>query len=180
MSTEPLRGSDAMSVRELADIRGEGKEHTVLDVREARELDVCRLEGALHIPMADVPARTDDLPTDQLLVVMCHHGARSQMVVDFLRNAGFDNAVNLDGGIDAWACDIDQSTPLSIAASKREIATMSLTDSMEKPLAAERTGPQIAVFSTATRACRRRFTRVSRRPRYPNRIWSVSMPGPRA
>jgi rhodanese-related sulfurtransferase len=109
MSTEPLRGSDAISVRELVDIRSIGKEHTVLDVREARELDICRLEGALHIPMAEIPARTDELPTNQLLVVVCHHGARSQMVVDFLRNAGFDNAVNLDGGIDAWACEVDQS-----------------------------------------------------------------------
>jgi rhodanese-related sulfurtransferase len=104
MSTEPLRGSDAISVRELADIRSAGKEHTVLDVREARELDICRLEGALHIPMAEIPARTDDLPTNQLLVVICNHGARGQMVVDFLRSGGFDNAVNLDGGIDAWAC----------------------------------------------------------------------------
>jgi rhodanese-related sulfurtransferase len=111
MSTEPLRGSDAISVRELADMRSAGKEHTVLDVREARELDVCRLEGALHVPMAEIPARTDDLPTDRLLVVICHHGARSQMVVDFLRSAGFDNAVNLDGGIDAWACDVDPSMP---------------------------------------------------------------------
>ena len=109
MSTEPLRGSDAISVRELVDIRSTGKEHTVLDVREARELDICRLEGALHIPMAEIPARTDELPTNQLLVVVCHHGARSQMVVDFLRNAGFDNPVNLDGGIDAWASEVDQS-----------------------------------------------------------------------
>jgi rhodanese-related sulfurtransferase len=109
MSTEPLRGSDVISVRQLADVRSAGKEHMVLDVWEARELDVCRLEGALHIPMAEIPARTDDLPTDRLLVVICHHGARSQMVVDFLRSAGFDNAINLDGGIDAWACDIDQS-----------------------------------------------------------------------
>jgi rhodanese-related sulfurtransferase len=111
MSTEPLRGSDAISVRELADMRSVGREHTVLDVREARELSVCRLEGALHIPMAEIPARTDDLPTDQLLVVICHHGARSEMVVDSLRSAGFDNVVNLDGGIDAWACDVDQSMP---------------------------------------------------------------------
>jgi rhodanese-related sulfurtransferase len=111
MSTEPLRGSDAISVRELADMLSAGKEHTVLDVREARELDVCRLEGALHIPTAEIPARTDDLPTDRLLVVICHHGARSQMVVDFLRSAGFDNAISLDGGIDAWACDIDPSMP---------------------------------------------------------------------
>jgi rhodanese-related sulfurtransferase len=90
-------------------MRSEWKAHAVLDVREARELEICRLDGALHVPMPEIPARTDDLPTDQLLVVICHHGARSQMVVDFLRNAGFDNAVNLDGGIDAWACDIDQS-----------------------------------------------------------------------
>src|SRR5271154_3441953 len=109
MSTEPLSGSDMISVRELADMRSAGRKHTVLDVREARELDVCRLEGALHIPMAEISARTDDLPTDQLLVVICHHGARSQMVVDFLRNAGFDNAVNLDGGIEAWACEIDRT-----------------------------------------------------------------------
>jgi rhodanese-related sulfurtransferase len=111
MPTEPLRGSDVISVHELADMRSAGKKHTVLDVREARELDVCRLEGAVHIPMAEIPAQTDSLPTDQMLVVLCHHGARSQMVVDFLRSAGFDNAVNLDGGIDAWACDVDQSMP---------------------------------------------------------------------
>ena len=111
MSTEPFRGSDAISVRELSDMRSAGKEHTVLDVREARELEICRLEGALHVPMAEIPARTDELPMSQLLVVICHHGARSQMVVDFLRSAGFDNAVNLDGGIDAWACEVDQSMP---------------------------------------------------------------------
>jgi rhodanese-related sulfurtransferase len=92
-------------------MRTAGKRHIVLDVREARELDVCRLEGALHIPMAEVPARTEELPTDRPLVVVCHHGARSQMIVDFLRDAGFDNAVNLDGGIDARACDIDPSMP---------------------------------------------------------------------
>ena len=43
MSTEALGGSDAISVRELADMRSAGKEHTVLDVREARELDICQL-----------------------------------------------------------------------------------------------------------------------------------------
>jgi rhodanese-related sulfurtransferase len=90
-------------------MRSTGREHMVLDVREATELDICELDGALHIPMANVPARIDGLPTNRPLVVVCHHGARSQRVVDFLRNAGFDNAVNLDGGIEAWACEIDRS-----------------------------------------------------------------------
>jgi rhodanese-related sulfurtransferase len=90
-------------------MRSTGGEHVVLDVTEGRELDICQLKGALHIPMAEIPARVDDLPTNQPLVVLCHHGARSQMVVDFLRDAGFRNAVNLDGGIEAWACEIDRS-----------------------------------------------------------------------
>jgi rhodanese-related sulfurtransferase len=90
-------------------MRSTGREHIVLDVREAKELDICELDGALHIPMENVPARIDSLPTNRPLVVICHHGARSQRVVDFLRNAGFDNAVNLDGGIEAWACEIDRS-----------------------------------------------------------------------
>jgi rhodanese-related sulfurtransferase len=90
-------------------MRSTGREHIVLDVREAKELDICELDGALHIPMANVPARIDSLPTNRPLVVVCHHGARSQRVVDFLRSAGFDDAVNLDGGIEAWACEIDRS-----------------------------------------------------------------------
>jgi rhodanese-related sulfurtransferase len=90
-------------------MRSAGTEHRVLDVREARELEVCQLEGALHIPMAEIQAHVDELPTNHPLVVVCHHGARSQMVVDFLRSAGFGNAVNLDGGIEAWACEIDKS-----------------------------------------------------------------------
>ena len=102
-------------------MRSTGRDHTVLDVREARELDICQLEGALHIPMAELPARADDLPTNQPLVVICPHGARSQMVVDFLRDAGFDNAVNLDGGIDAWACEIDRLMRRYRQQPKREI-----------------------------------------------------------
>ncbi len=105
LSAEYIRGSEAISVGELADMRSLGKEHMVLDVREASELEICQLEGALHIPMAEVAARVEDLPTNQPLVVLCHHGARSQMVVDFLRDASFDNAVNVDGGIEAWACE---------------------------------------------------------------------------
>jgi rhodanese-related sulfurtransferase len=83
MSTEALRGSDAISVRELADMRSAGKEHTVLDVREARELDICRLEGALHVPMAEMPARTDDFPTKEPLVVMRQALSRRGQLVEF-------------------------------------------------------------------------------------------------
>ena len=90
-------------------MRSTGREHVALDVREASELDIYQLEGALHIPMAEIPARVNDLPTNLRLAVICHYGARSQMVVDFLLDAGFNNAANLDGGIEAWAREIDRS-----------------------------------------------------------------------
>jgi rhodanese-related sulfurtransferase len=99
--------TDAISVRELEQLRRAAQAHTVLDVREMPELEICRLEGALHIPMGDVPARLDELPRDRPLVVMCHHGVRSRMIVGWLRQAAFTNALNLEGGIDAWARQID-------------------------------------------------------------------------
>jgi rhodanese-related sulfurtransferase len=97
----------SISVQELASWRQDDTPHVVLDVREANELAVCALERALHIPMSEIPARLADVPEDAPVVVMCHHGMRSMAVVNFLRRAGRDNAVNLDGGIDAWARQID-------------------------------------------------------------------------
>ena len=106
---DSFKDAGSISVRELSELRNRRSQHIVLDVREAQELDICRLEGALHIPMGDIPARVDDLPSDRLLIVICHHGVRSRSVVDFLRRSGFDGAVNLDGGIEAWACEIDSA-----------------------------------------------------------------------
>ncbi len=101
--------NDAISVHELAELRRARRAHRILDVREAPELEICHIAGALHIPMGSVPARINDVPKDQPVVVMCHHGVRSRIIVEFLRRAGFSNAVNLDGGIDAWARQIDAS-----------------------------------------------------------------------
>jgi len=97
----------AMSVETLKTWRDSATPHALLDVREARELAVCAVSGALHVPMQEVPARLQDLPRDLPLVVMCHHGMRSRMVMQFLRNQGFANAINLEGGIDAWAALIE-------------------------------------------------------------------------
>jgi rhodanese-related sulfurtransferase len=112
ISIEDFDGRDTISVQELAALRAAGKAHLVLDVREHEELEICRLDGALHIPMASVPARVSELPVQGPLVVMCHHGGRSRMVTDYLRNAGLHNAVNLEGGIDAYARLVDDSLRL--------------------------------------------------------------------
>jgi rhodanese-related sulfurtransferase len=100
-------GRDSISVHELAAWRRQDITHALLDVREAPELAICTLDNAKHIPMGEVPARLAELPRDVPLAVMCHHGMRSLRVVQFLREAGFSNAINLEGGIDAWSSQID-------------------------------------------------------------------------
>ena len=83
----------------------------VLDVREPWELKVCSLPGAVTIPMREVPARAAELPKDAELVIMCHHGIRSQQVALYLERVGFDKLNNLAGGIAGWARDVDPSMP---------------------------------------------------------------------
>lgn len=80
----------------------------LLDVREPFELELARVEGALHVPMRDVPARLAEVPRDREVIVLCHHGIRSAQVARWLRARGVD-AVNLAGGIDAWADEVDES-----------------------------------------------------------------------
>lgn len=82
----------------------------LLDVREPSELRVVGIAGALHIPMRHVPGRLAELPRERRILVLCHHGGRSQVVADWLHAAGFD-AANVAGGIDAWACDLDPTLP---------------------------------------------------------------------
>jgi len=79
----------------------------LLDVREPWEYDLCHIEGAEPIPMASIPARQGELPKERDIVVMCHHGGRSQQVAAFLEHAGFSRVHNLQGGIHQWALQVD-------------------------------------------------------------------------
>ena len=106
-NTLPLE-LDAIAV---AKMRKTGEPVGLLDVREAWELDICRIEGSLHIPMGELPSRLDELPTGSPLVVLCHHGMRSMQVTQWLRQSGIA-AINLGGGIDAWARNVDPTLSL--------------------------------------------------------------------
>jgi rhodanese-related sulfurtransferase len=81
----------------------------LLDVREPWELAICRLEGVTHIPMRRVPGVLDALDRQRPVVVICHHGIRSQQVALYLDQQGFGEVLNLRGGIDAWAHEVDTS-----------------------------------------------------------------------
>ena len=84
----------------------------LLDVREPWEFDICAIDGSVNIPMGQIPQRLDELPTSAEIVVICHHGVRSQQVIWFLRNQSLGDLVNLEGGVDAWARSVDPAMPV--------------------------------------------------------------------
>lgn len=96
-----------MTPQALAALLLEHKSHAILDVREAWELDICALKDCLHIPLGDLARRIDELPRDCPIVVVCHTGRRSLLATQLLRQHGLVQAVNLEGGVEAWATDID-------------------------------------------------------------------------
>jgi rhodanese-related sulfurtransferase len=96
-----------------------GTQAIVLDVREAwefhtasiRPLDGAQAFDVLSIPMQEIPARLAELPTDRPIACLCHHGIRSQNVARYLAQNGFEQVVNIAGGIAAWSDEADPSVP---------------------------------------------------------------------
>lgn len=101
-------GPKKLSPRELADRLDAGEDLFLLDVRERPEYDLCHLDGAVLIPVGMIPNNRKRIPTDRPVVVYCHHGIRSANVANYLyAQDGLTNLYNLDGGINAWAREIE-------------------------------------------------------------------------
>lgn len=86
-------------------------DYVLLDVREPWEVQTCALDGYVNIPMGQIPNRLAELDPEKPVVVVCHHGIRSQRVALFLQQAGFETVFNLRGGVDAWAKEVDPAFP---------------------------------------------------------------------
>ena len=95
-----------LSAQQAATLLAQGQAR-LLDVREDWEYELAHVDGALHVPMGEIPARYAELPADEPLIVICHHGMRSLQVAQFLAARGFADVANLDAGIDAWAATVD-------------------------------------------------------------------------
>lgn len=101
-----------ITVEAFSRLRSTGETPVLLDVREPWEFELARLEGAILMPMGDVPSRAHaELDPDSHIVVLCHHGQRSLTVTMWMREQGFDFAQSLAGGIDAWSRAIDPGVP---------------------------------------------------------------------
>jgi rhodanese-related sulfurtransferase len=78
-----------------------------LDVREPFEVEICVIAGSVNIPLHQIHEAVETLDPEQEYVLICHHGVRSQRAGLIMKSQGFDKLINLAGGIDAWACNVD-------------------------------------------------------------------------
>jgi rhodanese-related sulfurtransferase len=84
----------------------------LLDVREPWEFQTAHIQASVIIPMNEIPGRAhQELNEEAPILVLCHHGARSLSVANWLRGQGFDKAQSISGGIDAWSAIIDPTIP---------------------------------------------------------------------
>jgi adenylyltransferase/sulfurtransferase len=109
-NTTPRDNGDVTAV-ELDKERGVNPNLVLVDVRESFEWDICRLPGAVLIPMGELEDRLGELDKQKDVVAYCHTGRRSRIALDLLREAGFSRARHLAGGIAAWSHDVDPATP---------------------------------------------------------------------
>jgi len=100
-----------ISAQELQRERGSKPDLVLLDVREPREAQIARIEGARLIPLRELPRRLAELPGHAEIVTHCHHGQRSLQAREILKGAGFANVRSLAGGIDAWSREVDAEVP---------------------------------------------------------------------
>ena len=116
LTIEPAGGPASAAVRRLSVAQArewlESKTPVlVLDVREGWEYDLGHIAGAKLAPLSTLPAALQSLglASDQPVLTYCHHGLRSVKAAEFLQAHGMANVASMDGGIDAWAQQVDPS-----------------------------------------------------------------------
>ena len=88
-----------------------GEKLLLVDVREPHEHALCRIEGAVLIPMGTIPANLQKLDVDEDVICFCHHGMRSMDVANWLRSKSIKKAKSIADGIDRWSAEVDPNVP---------------------------------------------------------------------
>ena len=90
-----------------------GEDLQLVDVREDVEFDFCHLPGSLHLPLGELPRRAAaEVRRHGPVVLVCHHGLRSGQALAYLQqHLGYNNVLNLRGGIDALSLRVDAAVP---------------------------------------------------------------------
>jgi sulfur-carrier protein adenylyltransferase/sulfurtransferase len=101
-----------ISARAVKQMMDERKPFVLVDVREPHEYQICSIPGSKLIPLGEVPRRMHELNSADEIVVHCRSGQRSAQAVGFLMKAGFRKIHNLQGGVLAWAREVDPTMPI--------------------------------------------------------------------
>lgn len=98
-----------ITASELKEAMDAGQDLVLVDVREYFEKAISDLPetGQLRIPMSEIPGRMHQIPRESRVVLYCRSGARSARVTQFLRAQGWDDALNLKGGVLGWREEVD-------------------------------------------------------------------------
>lgn len=100
-------GSLEITPRELAEWRTAGRPLVLLDVRAPEEWSFGVIDGAVKVPLQELPQRLDELDRHADIVAYCHLGVRSLYAAQWLREAGFERVWSLRGGTEAWSLEVD-------------------------------------------------------------------------
>ncbi|MDX8394051.1 MAG: molybdopterin-synthase adenylyltransferase MoeB [Mariprofundales bacterium] len=106
---EVIMTKDDINPKELQALREQSPKLFIVDVRENNELQICKIDGTVHIPLGSIAEQYLQIPKDEPVVVHCKLGGRSAQAMSFLQSKGYTQVKNLAGGIIAWIDDIDNS-----------------------------------------------------------------------
>jgi molybdopterin/thiamine biosynthesis adenylyltransferase/rhodanese-related sulfurtransferase len=104
---------DNISALELSVLLSSSTKVSLIDVRELTEWDIVHIDGAIHIPKDNIfGGELSGLDKDSFIVVMCKLGGRSAKVIEMMKEQGYKNLKNLEGGIVSWINDVDSELPV--------------------------------------------------------------------
>jgi len=111
-AAQQAAAGSTITAQELADMQHSGQDFLLVDVREPAEFEIVSIPGATLIPKGDIPAHLADLPQDKPIVLYCKTGVRSAEALATLKGAGFSTAKHVQGGVTAWANQVDKTLPV--------------------------------------------------------------------
>jgi rhodanese-related sulfurtransferase len=110
MTNDPLANIE-ITPREVKDMMDRGEKFLFVDVREKWEFDASWIQGAVLVPMREIPANLAKFEEADQIVLFCHHGIRSLDAAAWLRSQDIPGAKSMAGGIDRWSAEIDPGVP---------------------------------------------------------------------
>lgn len=110
MAEDPLANIE-VTPAEVQSLLARGAKFLFVDVREKWEHETSRIEGAVLIPLREIPGNLTHLAAAREIVLFCHHGMRSLDAAAWLRSQGVEGARSMSGGIDRWATEVDSRVP---------------------------------------------------------------------